>query len=279
MADELHAPSLFSSDTEIEAVQSILETACEAARTGGKILRAQLGKAAVREKGPADLVTDADLASQSAIEQLLRTRFPQHAFLGEESEAADRERALESGKPIWVVDPLDGTANFVHGLLSFSVSIALIDGGKPAVGVVYDPMLNVMYAATAGGQVTKDGKPIQVSGCESIEQAMVCCSFRPGVRRTDPEIEQFLNVLERSQSLRRLGSAALNLCYLAEGSLDSYWATSVKPWDVAAGYLIAQSAGAAFSHIDGGEFDMWNPKFVASGSERLQAAMLGCLAQ
>ncbi len=259
-------------------MQSPLDAACEAARAGGKILREQLGKAAVREKAPADLVTDADLASQQAIERMLTARFPQYAFLGEESSAEQQAAATASGKPIWVVDPLDGTANFVHRLPGFSVSIALVEGDRPTVGVVYDPLVDVLYAANWDGQATKNGKPIGASGCEQIGQAMVCCSFRPGVSRQDPEVNQFLNVLERSQSLRRLGSAALNLCYLAEGCLDSYWATSIKTWDVAAGYLIAKSAGVQFSQVDGSEFDLWQPRFVASGSPALQQTMLECLA-
>ena len=258
-------------------MQSTLETACEAARAGGKILREQLGRVAAREKGPADLVTDADLASQSAIEELLQGRFPSHAFLGEESSESDRQAALASGRPVWVVDPLDGTANFVHGLLSFSVSIALVIENRPTVGVVYDPMLDVMYSAAADGAACKNGKPIRSSGCQELDRSMVCCSFRPGVRRDDIEVRQFLNVLERAQSLRRLGSAALNLCYLAEGSLDSYWANSVKVWDIAAGFLIAEMAGVVFSSTDGQEFDFWNPRLVASASPQLQKSMLECL--
>lgn len=258
-------------------VQSALESACEAARIAGKILLEQLGKVAVREKAPADLVTDADIAAQAAIEQFLMSRFPQHAFLGEESPADRRELALSSGKPIWVVDPIDGTANFVHGLTGFTVSIALVDDNQPRVAAVYNPMTDMMYAADQDGLVTKDGKPIRVSDCTAIDQAMVCCSFRPGVTRDDSEVQQFLNVLEQSQSMRRLGSAALNLCYVAEGCLDSYWATSVNTWDIAAGYLIAKNAGAVFNHAEGGEFDLWNPKFVASSSPALQTAMLKCL--
>jgi myo-inositol-1(or 4)-monophosphatase len=258
-------------------VQSTLEAACEAARAGGKILREQFGRVAAREKGPADLVTDADLASQQAIQRLLHTRFPHFAFLGEESSESDRQSALQSGKPVWIVDPLDGTANFVHRLLSFSVSIALVEDNRPTVGVVYDPLLDVLYSATAGTGASKNGKPIRTSGCTSIGKSMVCCSFRPGVRREDIEVKQFLNVLERAQSLRRLGSAALNLCFLAEGSLDAYWANSVKVWDIAAGYLIAEAAGVVFSATSGEPFDFWNPRFVASASEPLQQSMLECL--
>ncbi len=236
-----------------------------------------MGRVAAREKAPADLVTDADLASQAAIERLLIARFPGHAFLGEESTESEREAAIATGKPLWVVDPLDGTANFVHRLLSFSVSIALFEEGEPTVGVVYDPILDVMYAAQAGGKATKNGKPIMNSGCTDIAKAMVCCSFQPGVSRNDPEVERFLCVLEKSQSMRRLGSAALNLCYVGEGCLDSYWATSVKAWDIAAGYVIATAAGAKFNSVTGGQVDLWNPAFVVSSTDELQAQMLACL--
>ncbi len=258
-------------------MQSPLEAACEAARAGGRILRDSLGKVAAQEKGPADLVTEADFASQRAIESLLMSRFPQFAFLGEESNEEDRDAAVRSGKPVWVVDPLDGTANFVHQLLSFSVSIALVEDGEPTVGVVYDPMLDVLYSAIKTGGVSKNGKTIRCSGIEQLDRAMVCCSFRPGVSRQDPEIERFLTILERSQSMRRLGSAALNLCYVAEGCLDAYWATSVKAWDVAAGYLIAQRAGCSLTQVDGTEFDLWNPRFVVSGSAALHQQMLDCM--
>lgn len=258
-------------------LRSTLETACEAARLGGKILVDYLGRAVAREKGPADLVTDADVASQQAIEQLIRIRFPQHEFLGEESTVADRERALASGRPVWVVDPLDGTANYVHRLPGFSVSVALVEGNDPKVGVVFDPLSDTLYAATSEGAVTKNNKPIRASGCEQLDKAMVCCSFRPSVQRGDAEVEQFLNVLEKSQSLRRLGSAAMNLCYVAEGCLDAYWASSVKAWDVAAGGLIARTAGAQLTSISGGPFDLWNPKLLATSSPALHAAMLKCL--
>ncbi len=258
-------------------LRSPLETACEAARLGGKILLDYLGKAEVREKGPADLVTDADLASQRAIEQLIRLRYPQHEFLGEESSVEDRERAVASGRPLWVVDPLDGTANFVHRLPSFSVSVALVEQNEASHGAVYDPLSDTLYAASKMGAVTKNGKPIRVSPCQRLDQAMVCCSFRPSVQRSDPEVAQFLCVLERSQSLRRLGSAALNLCYVAEGCLDAYWASSVKTWDVAAGYLIARAAGATLTKTNGGTFDLWEPQLLITATEPLHAEMLECL--
>jgi myo-inositol-1(or 4)-monophosphatase len=260
-------------------VQSPLESACDAAKSAGRILLEYLGKVQVREKGKSDLVTDADIAAQRTIEQILTSRFPQIAFMGEESTPEVQASVKASGKMAWIVDPLDGTSNFVHRLPSFSVSIALVEGDDVKLGVVYDPMAGSMYWATDDGPVVRDGKPIRASGCTRLDRAMTCCSFPPGVTRQDRAVQQFLCVLENSQSLRRLGSAALNLCYLAEGCLDSYWASSVKVWDVAAGYLIAKRAGVQFSNVSGGAFELWNPQLLASATPELQAQMLDCLSK
>lgn len=259
-------------------MQSPLQAACDAARAAGRVLLEHLGKAQVREKGKSDLVTDADIAAQRTIEQILTNRFPQYAFMGEESTPEVQAAVRGSGKTAWVVDPLDGTSNFVHRLPSFSVSIALVEGPEVKLGVIYDPLANSMYWASSDGPAMRDGKPIRSSGCTQLDKAMVCCSFPPGVSRGDKSVEQFLCVLEKSQSLRRLGSAALNLCYIAEGCLDAYWASSVKTWDVAAGYLIAQQAGAVFSHVNGQPFDVWNPQMLVSATPELHRQMLDCIA-
>lgn len=258
-------------------MQTPLQSASEAARTAGRILLDHLGKVQAREKGKSDLVTDADLAAQRAIEQLLVSRFPNYAFMGEESPEQVRQAVRASGKIAWVVDPLDGTANFVHRLPGFSVSIALVEGNQVKLGVVYDPLANTMYWATDDGPAMRDGKPVRASDCTRIEQAMACCSFPPAVNRHDKTVQQFLNVLEQTQSVRRLGSAALNLCLLAEGCLDTYWAASVKVWDVAAGYLIAKQAGAVFSAVQGEPFDLWDARFLAASTQPLHQQMLKCM--
>lgn len=256
------------------ATASALQSAIDAAKEAGTVLLSHLGKATVREKGPSDLVTNADIAAQQTIQRILTARHPQYAFLGEESTAEEQAESRASGKPLWIVDPLDGTTNFVHRMAGFTVSIALVVDDEVRVGVVYDPISRTLYTATNHGPALRDGKPIAVSGCPRLSQALVVCSFRTGVRRDDSEIQQFLNVVEHCQSLRRLGSAALNLCYLAEGCLDVYWASSIKSWDVAAGYLIASRAGAVFSQMDETELDLWNPKFLASASPALHVEML-----
>lgn len=256
-----------------------LDAASEAAREAGRVLLSYLGKVSVREKGRSDLVTDADVAAQQAIQRLLTGRFPQYGFLGEESTTDEQAAARRGNHPIWVVDPLDGTTNFVHRMPGFCVSIALVVENDVQVGVVYDPIQNVTYSAIAGGPALRDGKPINVSGCQNLEQALVCFSLPPGVRRHDPSVQQFLDVLEVCQSIRRLGSAALNLCYLAEGFLDCYWATSIKCWDVAAGYLIARQAGAVFSQCDGSPLDLWHPVLLGSATSNLHQRMVSCLSQ
>lgn len=254
-----------------------LKAGTEAARLAGAILRNFQSKFSMREKSPRDLVTDADVAAQLAIERYLYEKFPDHAFLGEESTADVRQTARESGKLLWVVDPLDGTANYVHGLSMFAVSIALVRGDEILVGVVYDPISEDLFTATADGPALNKGLPIKSSNCTALEYAMIAASFPAGVRRDDPEVEQFLRVLENSQSVRRLGSAALNLCYVAQGRLDAYWASNVQPWDVAAGILIAQRAGAHCLDVSGNAFQLWEPKPLVASTTELQNGLLACI--
>ena len=258
-------------------MNEFLKAACDAAHIAGDILRNYRSKFSSREKRPRDLVTDADEAAQNAIERFLKGKFPDHAFLGEESSAEIRQAAFESGKLLWVVDPLDGTANYVHGLSMFAVSIALVQDDRILVGVVYDPVSDDMFTATLDGPALNNGRTIRSSQCRELETAMIAASFPAGVRRDDPAVEQFLKVLEDCQSLRRLGSAALNLCYVAQGCLDGYWASSVQAWDVAAGVLIAQRAGAHCLDVSGAAFQLWQPKPLVTSTRELQNELLACI--
>ena len=260
-------------------MNEFLKVASDAAHLAGDILRNYQSKFSAREKSKRDLVTDADEAAQQAIERYIKDRYPDHAFLGEESPEPVRRAALESGKLLWVVDPLDGTANYVHGLSMFAVSIALVQGDRVLVGVVYDPISDEMFSATVDGPALNNGNPIKSSDCRQLEYAMVAASFPAGVRRNDPEVEQFLCVLENCQSVRRLGSAALNLCYVAQGCLDAYWASSVQTWDIAAGVLIAERAGASCRDVSGNAFRLWTPKPLVASTVELQKEMLDCIAQ
>lgn len=253
---------------------SFVQVAEEAARAGGDILVHYLGRIKAKEKGPKDLVTEADVASQNKIQEILLGAFPDHRFLGEEDTGVESTGQSDHQ---WIVDPLDGTVNFVHGLPQFSVSIALTSPAGALVGVVFDPLLQECYIAEMGQGATLNGEAIQVSDTTDLDSCLAAASFSAGIERGSPEIDRFAEVLVEARSVRRLGSAALNLCYVASGRLDAYWATSVKIWDVAAGALILHEAGGRITHINGGKFDPQNPKFAATANEVLHGKFLEVL--
>jgi len=255
---------------------------CErAARAGGQVLLDWQGRFKVRQKAPKDLVTEADLNSQRVIRKILLDAFPTHDFLGEEDWADDSPETAATGHPTsgfrWIVDPLDGTTNYVHQLHGFSVSVALEGDGELLVAAVYDPISKECFTATRGEGSFLNGKRISVSDCEEIPQALVGSSFSARVERKSPEVARFIEVLLVCQALRRLGSAALNLSYLAAGRLDGYWATSVKSWDVAAGVLLVREAGGVVTGLDGGPLELNHPRFVAASTSVLHEELLRTL--
>lgn len=255
-----------------------MNVAVEAARSAGQILRDMLETAGVREKAPKDLVTDADIAAQKSIEAHVFKAFPKHHFLGEESGIAyGSASTIDDKQWQWVVDPLDGTANYVHRLPNFAVSIALVRDKQVYLGVVYDPMANELYRATLGGGAFMNDQPIRASSCTTLYEAMIAASFPPQVERGSVSVKQFIEVLVRSQSVRRLGSAALNLCYVAQGRLDGYWASSLKPWDIAAGALILCESGANICRHNETAFDLWHGELVAASTPELMKEILHCL--
>ena len=261
--------------------QQHLEVAIEAARAGAVELMSRRDHRVVTEKAPKDLVTDADLASQSAIRAVLQGAFADYRFVGEETEGSHRTEPAGDGAsaaaPCWIVDPLDGTVNYVHRLQSFAVSIALHAAGKMRLGVILDPVTDELFTAIDGEGAHCNGQPVAASGCRELSEALVACSFRAGIKRDDPELSRFVRVLEQCRSLRRLGSCALNMCYVAAGRLDGYWATSVQVWDSAAGTVIAREAGAVLTAYDGGLLDDWHPRFCVSGSQSLHQQLVDLL--
>ena len=261
-------------------MREFLSVCEQAARTGGQILLDWQHRFTPREKGLRDLVTEADVASQRAIREILLGCFPQHDFLGEEDASfPSSERTAGNSEYRWIVDPLDGTANYVHHLPAFAVTIALQKKEQTILGVVFDPIASEFYHAVRGEGVFLNGEPVQTSGCTSPEQAMVAVSFAANVPRGSIEIARFIEALHACQSVRRLGSAALNLAYLAAGRLDSYWATSVKIWDVAAGLLMVEESGGTVTRVDGEKLDLANPEFLASASQPLHNEMLQILSK
>jgi myo-inositol-1(or 4)-monophosphatase len=257
-------------------------TVCEhAARIGGAILLDWVDRITARAKGPKDLVTEADLASQQAIRQVLLSAFPDHQFLGEETEN-DAKTTQTAGNPggfRWIVDPLDGTLNYVRGMPSYSVSIALERDSNVLVGVVFDPLLDECFTAVQGRGAFLNGRPLRSSQCRSLDEALVAISFSADVPRGSVEIRRFIEVLHAAQSMRRTGSAALNLCYVASGRLDAYFASSLKSWDVAAGVLIAREAGAVLTSLGGREFDLQRPDLAVAATAEVHAELLQALSR
>jgi myo-inositol-1(or 4)-monophosphatase len=237
-----------------------LAAAEEAARAAGRILQDWAGRFTVSEKGPADLVTEADVASQRAIYQILQARFPDHGFLGEEG----LDSAPDGAEYRWIIDPLDGTSNYVHRFPYYAVSIGLEHRGQLVAGVILDPTRGEMFSAALGQGATLDGRTIRCSRFDRLNQAMVIASFPPGVTADSEPIKRFLTVLGHAQTIHRSGSAALNLAYVAAGRLDGFWSASLKPWDVAAGALIVAEAGGRVTKMDGSRLEIAVPDLLST---------------
>ena len=243
---------------------------CEqAARVGGAVLLDWAGRFGVREKGPSDLVTEADLASQQAIRDVLLGAFPDHGFLAEENE----QIVSRCDDFRWIVDPLDGTMNYVHGVPNYAVSIALEQRGEIVVGTVYDPVSGECFSALSGGGAWLNGKRLAASKVTDLAQALVAVSFAAHVRREDREIDDFIAVMLRAQGTRRMGSSAMNLCYVAAGRFDGYWSTSTKIWDIAAGVLLVREAGGIITAFDGGALAIDRPQFIAAATPELHGQL------
>jgi myo-inositol-1(or 4)-monophosphatase len=246
--------------------RALRDAATELARAAGAILREGHGRAHTPErKGRIDLVTEYDRRSERLVIEGLRRRFPGHAILAEESGAHAGGPAEAPEAVRWVVDPLDGTTNFAHNYPFFCVSIAAESGGRVVAGAVYDPVRDESFAAAAGHGAALNGRAIQVSDITRVEDALLVTGFPYDVRehpeRSLPRFEAFL---VRAQAVRRDGSAALNLCYLACGRFDGFWESSLAPWDTAAGTLLVREAGGLVTAYDGGEFRLDGRQILAS---------------
>jgi myo-inositol-1(or 4)-monophosphatase len=252
-----------------------LETCEAAARAGGRELLAWRGRFQTREKGVADLVTDADLASQAAVQKVIAARFPQHAFVGEES--TSEVFSASAGRLAWIVDPLDGTTNYVHGYPHYAVSVGLARGNELLVGVIFDPIRDQCFSASAGQGAWLNGQRLRVSGETKVSESLVAVSLPARVRHDSPDLLDFNQAVQVCQAVRRSGSAALNLAYVAAGSLDAFWANQIQPWDVAAGVLLVREAGGVVIGRNGGEFELWNPHFVSAASRDLSQGLLAVL--
>jgi myo-inositol-1(or 4)-monophosphatase len=244
--------------------EQLCRTACEAARAAGAILQDWVHRFTVREKGPANLVTEADFAAQSAIVEIIRSRFSDHGFLAEEGldEAPDRPYR-------WIIDPLDGTSNYVHRFPYYAVSIGLEYQRQIVLGVIFDPNRDELFVAERGGGARLNGQEIRPSHVTALSHAFVVASLPSAISSDDPSVLRLLEVLPHAQSLQRTGSAALNLAYVACGRMDAFWSSSLKPWDVAAGSLIVTEAGGKITRMNDGTFDPMLPDLLASNGSPL----------
>lgn len=249
--------------------------ATEIARDAGAILRDRFGQPhEVRFKGTIDMVTEADRAAEALIAGRLRDAYADHLLLCEEG---SQGAALDSPYR-WVVDPLDGTTNFAHGLPTFAVSIALEEAGLPIIGVVYDPMRDELFVSQRGGGATLNGEAIQVSLTDQLIASILVTGFSYDFERRGRQAETWRDFLTRVQAMRQTGSAALNLCYIAAGRLDGYWERGISPWDVAAGALMVTEAGGTVTDMGGGTFHSDDREILASNG-RLHGDLLSIIAQ
>ena len=250
----------------------MLNFAIQTAREAGRVLAEKFGRALqVSNKGDIDLVTEADIAAERLIVERIRSYHPRHAILAEES----GETALE-GQPSefkWIIDPLDGTTNYAHGYPCFCVSVALEQAGEIVVGVVYDPVREELFAAERGGGATLNGRRVRVSEVEEMNGAMVCTGFPYDVRDRGDFARHFRNFIMRAQAVRRDGSAALDLAYVACGRFDGFWEEGLRAWDVAAGKLLVEEAGGRVSRYDGSPFSVYAPPILASNGLMHEAMM------
>lgn len=240
-----------------------LHAAKEAARRGAACLEQWRGRFTAREKGRFDLVSEADHAAQDAIRDYLHRRFPDHGFIGEEGDAA-KSRPPANSPPAWIVDPLDGTTNYVHDCPLYCVSIGLYVEGEVVVGVIFDPRSGEMFSAAKGHGAYLGDQRIRVSSVADLGEALLGTGFAPQADATRRATDWWLRFADRAQSLRRLGTTALSLAWIACGRMDGYWAWDNHPWDVAAGFVLVREAGGKITRVNGSEEDCFAPDQVVS---------------
>ncbi len=232
-----------------------------AARIAGDVLLGAYGRVTAREKAPGDLVTDADLASQRAIAGVLAEAFPDHTLLAEEEGVTP-----DPDKPFrWIVDPLDGTINFAHGVPLWCVSIALEHSGELVVGVVYQPVVNEMFSAAKGQGATRNGVPMQVSAAESLRNSLIVCGMPTDFAKdADREMAIFRRFSDGTHGVRRTGNSAWNLAMTAAGAFDVCYSTRLYPWDMAAGVVLVREAGGTVTNLDGSAHDPYRNEVLAT---------------
>ncbi|PJF31250.1 MAG: inositol monophosphatase [Candidatus Thermofonsia Clade 1 bacterium] len=263
-----------SEPLDLAAALSLAE---DAARRAAELLRSYFRhpKLKIQRKGATDLVTEADQRSEALIAQMLLSAYPDHALIGEEGGIQGNSAANYR----WHVDPLDGTTNFAHQIPFFAVSIALSDANNvPLVGVVYDPIQEECFTALRGGGARLGRKKLRVSKTRKLAEALVASGF-PHDKRVNPDnnTEEWACFVPRTQSVRRLGSAALELCYVAAGRLDGYWEARTHTWDILAGLLMVEESGGKLSNYRGRQEGVYEGVQVVASNGHIHEEMLEVL--
>jgi myo-inositol-1(or 4)-monophosphatase len=251
----------------------IVETLVAALLAAGAIHRRWAGKTSVSYKGRVDIVTQADKAAEKKIVSIVRRAFPDHGLLAEEGTSAEAP-----GRPRWVIDPLDGTINYAHGVPVCCVSIGVEEGGRMLAGGVYDAFREELFLAVRGKGARLNGRRIRVSPTTEMHKALLATGFPyDRQKRAGYYAARVRRALAAGRDVRRLGSAALDLCYVACGRFDAYWEFNVNPWDVSAGWLMVEEAGGKVTGIDGSPYALSDTSRTLATNGRLHPAMVRML--
>ncbi|MDO8785200.1 MAG: inositol monophosphatase family protein [Syntrophales bacterium] len=234
------------------------------AREAGTVLKKMLNKKhTIAYKGEINIVTEADRISEDLIIGRIYEKFPHHDILAEESRGTDRGSNFR-----WIIDPLDGTTNYAHGYPVFCVSIALEKEGEICLGVIYNPMLKEMFVAEKGKGAFLNGRKLSVSGATELSKGLLATGFPYDIRESENNNIAYFNAMAVSaQAIRRAGSAALDLAYVAAGRFDGFWELKLMPWDMAAGVLLVGEAGGLATDLWGGDFCLSSPYILASNGK------------
>ncbi len=254
-------------------IEPIKQVGIRAAYRAGEILKNHFGHlTSVTKKGAIDLVTVADIESEQAIVETVRSRFPDHAILAEEGGAMNGDRTYR-----WIIDPLDGTTNFAHNLSIFAVSIAFACKDELMMGIVFNPINGELFIAIKSRGAQLNNQPIRVTNHQSVKESLLVTGFPYDLdNRPDSLMTRFSNCLAGAQGIRRLGSAALDLCYVACGRFDGFWEENLNPWDTAAGALIVEEAGGKVTDYDGAPFHV-DKKQILSTNGQIHSEMISLL--
>lgn len=241
----------------------MLNFAVETARAAGHVLMEKFGRiSAVTKKGDINLVTEADLASEELIIERIKSYYPKHSILAEEGGDVIKIEGERTWK--WIIDPLDGTTNYAHGYPCFCVTLALEHDGEIVLGVTFDPTRNELFSAEKGCGATLNGKPMRVSSTEKLSEALIVTGFPYDFKQRENFASHLTDFLLSSRGVRRDGSAAIDMAYVACGRFDGFWEEGLNPWDVAAGKLLIEEAGGVITYYDGSPFSIYIPPICAS---------------